>query len=291
MALLFYGNYYLILPIAIKRFNTYGIFIGIFFAAFLVVGIRSVIDQFYYSGFYFNGQEFLPFPGRVLSTGLFLSLSTVLAILEQNEKLKKKELLLITEKMEAELNYLKMQINPHFLFNTLNDIYTLTYLKDDKAPQIIMKLSNIMRYMLYECREKRVTLDKEMNMIENYIQLKKIKNENMRGIEFTRQSTNSSHQIAPLILINFVENAFKHSAWNNTKESWVKINNSITTSGLFHFNIKNSIGTAKVAEPEIGGVGLANAKKQLELHYPDKYTLTMVNNNNEFEIDLQIQLD
>ena len=290
LAIIFYANYYLIIPFILKRFNNYAIFIGLLISIFLIVVLRMILDNYYYIGFYFNGKEFMQFPGRLLTTGLFLLLSTVLSVLEHNEKHKQTELQLLNEKLLAELSFLKQQINPHFLFNALNNIYTLSYLKDENAPQVIMKLSEIMRYMLYECKEDKVLLEREMHILENYIELQKLKSENQEQIEFTKINIRPGLKIAPLILINFIENAFKHSNWGNKKEAWIKLLITVTEKNELYFNVKNTISKFISDNKEIGGIGLTNAKKQLEFAYPGKHSLLINDVENIYDVDLKIIL-
>ena len=249
-----------------------------------------ILDNYYYIGFYINGKEFMQFPGRLLTTGLFLLLSTVLSVLEHNEKHKQTELQLLNEKLLAELSFLKLQMNPHFLFNALNNIYTLSYLRDENAPQVIMKLSEILRYILYECKEDKVLLEREMHILENYIELQKLKCENQEQIEFTKINIRPGQKIAPLILINFIENAFKHSNWGNKKEAWIKLLITVTEKNELHFSVKNTIGKFISENKEIGGIGLTNAKKQLEFAYPGKHSLLINDVENIYDVNLKIIL-
>lgn len=253
LAVIFYTNYYLIIPFILKRFNNYAIFFGLLISLFLFVALRSLFDHYYYTGFYYNGKEFLQFSPRLLTTGMFLMLSTVLSVLEHNEKHKQAELELLKEKLQAELTYLKLQVNPHFLFNALNNIYTLSYLKDENAPQVIMKLSEIFRYMLYECKEERVLLQKEIQFLENYVELQKLKSDRKEQIRFTKINIGPEQKIAPLILINFVENAFKHSHWGSRKKAEISVLVAADEKTELHFRIKNTVGTGILHKNDTGG--------------------------------------
>lgn len=183
-----------------------------------------------------------------------------------NEKVRKN---LESEKLIAELAFLRSQINPHFLFNSLNNIYSLAYQKSDKAPEAIMKLSEIMRYMLQESNEPRVKLAREIRYLQNYIELQKLRFKGPAYIELSIDGEYSEEMIAPLILISFVENAFKHGTASDP-ENPIKINIHIHQNKL-HFDIWNK--KTLLNKDESSGIGLSNVKRRLDLLYTDKYHL------------------
>jgi len=194
--------------------------------------------------------------------------------------------------MQSELNFLRSQVNPHFLFNTLNSLYALTLKKSDKAPETVLKLSEIMRYMLYECNEKYVSLEKEISYVKNYLDLEKLRHGEGVHIEFKIGEGTEDKNIAPLVLIPFVENAFKHGIKNQIKNGYVMMNLSVVKGDLL-FEIKNSKPppspepTSKIRS---GGIGLVNVQRRLNLIYPDKYVLKIKNTQAFFKITLKLKL-
>lgn len=196
------------------------------------------------------------------------------------------------KQLETELKYLKTQINPHFLFNTLNNIYTLCYLKDDKAAPSVMKLSEIMRYMLHETNIEKISLTREIQFLENYIELQKLKKDDPKtvNIQFTYAGIKEKHKIAPLVLIVFFENCFKHGNMDNDPEGWIKGEIKVDEHNILHLDIQN---TKRHADKNINGgnVGLANAKKRLDMQYTDTYELNINDGSEIYQVYLKIPLD
>ncbi|WP_132066021.1 MULTISPECIES: sensor histidine kinase [Aquimarina] len=188
------------------------------------------------------------------------------------------------QKKIAELTALKNQLNPHFLFNTLNNLYALAIKKSDHAPEVIEKLSDILDYMLYRCNNKFVSIQKEIELIENYIALEKIRYGNRVRISFKNNSTEDS-KIAPLLLLTFIENAFKHGVTQELKEAFI----SITISSDNHhiiFNIENSKSTISAENKNQKCIGLSNVQKQLDLLYGDDYSLDIEEESDKYCVRL-----
>ena len=195
------------------------------------------------------------------------------------------------EKLEAELKFLKSQIHPHFLFNTLNNLYALTLDKSDQAPEVVMKLSGLLDYMLYEANDPKVSLEKEILLIQNFLDLEKIRYANKLDLQFELEGSSSGYYIAPMLLLPFVENSFKHGLSNQTTAPWIKIKMKLER-GLLNFKVINSQGLVKKEKKEsyTEGIGLANVKRRLDLIYQKNYSLNIRNNAEQFEIDLFINL-
>ncbi|MEL6535962.1 MAG: sensor histidine kinase [Bacteroidota bacterium] len=193
--------------------------------------------------------------------------------------------MLKADKADAELTLLKNQINPHFFFNTLNNLYGLSVEKSDQAPAMILKLSDIMRYTIYEGREEYVPLADEVRYLEDYIELHKIRYHKQVAITF-RQDLQHSHRIAPLLLIVPLENAFKHGVDNLAEQAWVTMELSTTATGL-RYQISNNY---EPFESEKGGVGLANLKKRLALIYPQQHQLEINQTADTFTLSLDLTL-
>ncbi|QKX06614.1 histidine kinase [Aquimarina sp. TRL1] len=194
---------------------------------------------------------------------------------------------------QAELELLKGQLNPHFLFNTLNNLYGLSVIKSDALPSLMLKLSDLLRYSLYETSEKLVPLAKEIHYLENYIALEKIRLEDKVKVDFHISGAADTVKIAPMLLIVFVENAFKYLGKNNKEEENVLIHLEISETSLI-FRCENSIGTLK-NEPEDlitknKGIGVQNAKKRLALLYPNRHRLTNKETANQYSVCLTIEV-
>jgi sensor histidine kinase YesM len=195
------------------------------------------------------------------------------------------------EKLEAELKFLKSQIHPHFLFNTLNNLYALTLDKSDLAPEVVIKLSNLLDYMLYEANDPKVSLEKEITLIQNFLDLERIRYGEELQVDFRLTGNPSGYYIAPMLLLPFVENSFKHGLSKQTKKPWIQIHLNLER-GLLHFTVKNSQGNhpQRKKESYTEGIGLANVKRRLDLIYQKNYSLTIKNETEQFEIDLFINL-
>ncbi|PWN59636.1 sensor histidine kinase [Chryseobacterium viscerum] len=190
------------------------------------------------------------------------------------------------EKRSIELRVLKNQLNPHFLFNTLNNLYTLTLKKDDKAPEVIAKLSEILDFVLYRCNEDYVSVEKEIILIDNYIALEKLRyDENRLDILFTKdiQETN---KISPLIVLTFIENAFKHGVVNETEKATIRLNLE-SKKGQIIFSIENTKpqnGFSQISDKS--KIGLENVRKQLDLLYPKKHQLEIEETQMSYTVKL-----
>jgi two-component system LytT family sensor kinase len=190
------------------------------------------------------------------------------------------------QRLSAELSFLKSQINPHFLFNSLNSIYSLAYQKSDTTPEAILKLSEIMRYMLYECNDNKVELTKELQYLQNYIDLQKIRFGNKAFINFEVTGEVTNQHVVPLLLISFIENAFKHGVANDPASPIVlKIN--LSDSHLYFF-VQNKKHTHN--RDASGGIGLVNVKRRLDLLYPSKYNLEIRDETDTYTVQLSLVL-
>ena len=204
----------------------------------------------------------------------------------QQEKLRKE---LENQKLKAELSFLKMQVNPHFLFNALNNIYSLSVMeKSNKTGQSIMKLSDLMRYVLYEKEdaENKVSLDKEIRHINSYIDLEKLRHPGDVYINFSIEGDTNGKRIVPLLLFPLIENACKHGILTDPQKP-VDINLKVTDH-LLNFSIENSINSYQ--KDEVGGIGIPNVQKRLDLLYGKKYTLDLNKTAERFIVNLQLPL-
>lgn len=202
---------------------------------------------------------------------------------------KKEEALILSksETMETELKFLKSQINPHFLFNSLNNIYALSAIDSQRTQESILYLSDMLRYVLYECEKPKVAIENEITYIEDFIKLFKLKSSKSYPIK-TKFSVENPHlQITPMLLIPFVENAFKHSNIYNTLESFISIE-IVATNDSIVFVIENSVNKEPVSKDAVGGIGIRNVKKRLSLLYPDHHELEITENSTTFRVELKL---
>lgn len=194
------------------------------------------------------------------------------------------------QRVEAELKLLKSQISPHFLFNTLNNIYGLAYLKDERAAVMISKLSKLLRYLLYDCDQAKVRLAKEKELIENYLSIQLLKHEDAQNVDFYHAGIAQGHMIAPMILINFIENCFKHSDLESNPQGWIKISMEVENNEL-NFRTENTIREDVGETPmERKGIGLTNSLKLLEANYPEKHKVEITRENQVYQLDLKMTL-
>lgn len=191
------------------------------------------------------------------------------------------------EKLSLELNSLKTQINPHFLFNSLNSIYSQALAKSDQTSETVLELSNLLRYMLYEVEEDKVPLVKEVEMLENYIELQKLRLEDGSKVAFAVEGDLENVVIAPLLLFPLVENAFKHGKKDDSELSLIDI--KLKVDQAISFSIKNKLGQIDDMEKgKYGGIGLENVKRRLELIYPDGHELEILKTETEFQVNLTL---
>ncbi|GAA3612416.1 histidine kinase [Flavivirga amylovorans] len=200
---------------------------------------------------------------------------------EQTNKLENKVLETQLKLKEQQLNYLKMQIHPHFLFNTLNTMYGFALKKADEAPEMILKLSNLLDYLLYKVDKPFVQLTDDIDHIKDYIELEKMRFNDTLDIVFFTENIPNDIKIAPMLLLPFIENSFKHGAIKNGLLS-IKINLNCRDKNI-HFNIEN---TSTQPDTYKNGIGLENIQKRLDLLYKDNYTLNITKNNDFFKVNL-----
>jgi two-component system LytT family sensor kinase len=188
--------------------------------------------------------------------------------------------------LETELNFLKSQINPHFFFNTLNNLYSLTLKKSDLAPEVVLKLSDLMSYMLYESNTPKIALDKEIMYLRNYIDVEQLRFGQRLNVDFEVSGPTEQVSIPPMILILFVENSFKHGTRNIIHKIDISISLKVA-EGYLHFRVENPVGNDLTVSDQTG-IGLKNAQRRLELLYGHQYTLDLAIDNNIYIASLKI---
>jgi hypothetical protein len=267
------GFFYLLVPEFIKKYQKY---------IFIVYGMSMV--YFTYARLFTGDlQRYLEHEKGMAMTLLVLPIPILILlwIYEQWKWLKT----LKTDKANAELALLKTQINPHFFFNTLNNLYSLTVKHSDQAPAMILKLSDMMRYTIYEGKKEMVSLKEEVDYLNNYIELHKIRYHKSVDIQFNHEiDTNTS--IAPLLFIILLENAFKHGVESLSDAAYIHMNLSSNENSL-HFTIANNFDPKEIHEEN--GIGLDNLKQRLKLIYPKTHKLLIEKSKDRYSVDLIIE--
>lgn len=213
-------------------------------------------------------------------------LSSLFRLLEDRIKTMQLENELRTAQLNSELRFLKSQINPHFLFNTLNNVYSLAYLKSDLAAPMILKLSGMLRYMLYDCDAPKVAIQKEIEYLQDYVELQVLNPTDRPKVKFEISNQAPHLQIEPMLFVNFIENAFKHGNLNHPR-GFIKILLKIDPNELL-FKVENSVGDS-TSKDKVGGLGLQNVRQRLSLIYPERHHLATEQNSSHFKISLLLR--
>jgi len=218
-------------------------------------------------------------------------MASIKLIKKQNEEKRRLEEL-EKQKTEAELNFLKAQIHPHFLLNTLNNIYALALKNSNKSAESILKLSEMLTYVLYKCNEKFVSLEDEIRLLENYIALEKLRYGEDLELIFKKDVMEKNIQIAPLILLSIVENAFKHGVSSSLEKPIVNILLH-ASNDLLNFKVFNTKSTTSQEDltEYTKGIGSSNIKKQLKLLYPNNHKIEVKEEDISYEVQLQININ
>ncbi len=228
-----------------------------------------------------TGRAILPF---IHVAGIAISINLLNYWYRQKQKTTEAQ----NEKIAAELELLKSQIHPHFLFNTLNNLYAFSLEKSEKTPEIILKLSNLLRFMIYESDVTFIPLKKEISILQQYIDLEQLRYGDRLDVSFTVPDDLEKKQIAPLLLLPFVENIFKHGINNQTEHCWISFDLRLSESSIFVKLINSKDWDETQNLPECSGIGLHNVKKRLELLYPERYILTIQEMQDVFIVNLEI---
>lgn len=286
----FYFHYLLVMKLVFKSFQWKKFFLGVIVSYLFFTGLRWFIEQvitdILFSKTNYTDPEFLNY---MLDNMHYCSMSIIFSsflwfviyfirLLEYNK-------IILEENKNTEIKFLKAQINPHFIFNTLNNIYSMVYFKSDKSLEAIDKLSQIMRFTTYESQKEKIKLADEINYIKAYIELEELRHQEDAFVSFSVITDSDFTEIPPYILSPLIENALKHGVASNNKPILIELKSD---NLQLTFKVTNEIGNQK--KDKLGGIGLDNLKKRLELYYPGKHKLELDNNNNIFTAKLQIDL-
>jgi len=288
-----YINYFTFLPRFLKHRKPWRYLAEFILPFAAIMFLRLTLERYFIDGFS-GAEEWLyttRFIVQVCTTNLFIVIFVAMlrfAVEWMDLEARKKEV--ENEKLIAELNFLKAQINPHFLFNTLNNLYYLAYSKSENTTEVIAKLSQMMRYMIYESNHAKVLLTKEIEYMMNYISLERLRLNDQIPIKFEVTGNVDNVWITPLIFITFLENAFKHGVNNSNPKAWVNISIQLRGSECI-YTVENSKTSDSKDMAEKSGIGLRNVKRRLELSYPEKYSLEALDANESYSVKLNLTLN
>jgi sensor histidine kinase YesM len=284
-----YVHYFIILPPWLRKKKPGNYFLWLVLLLVPVIALRIFVESHtlvYISRVadYYRMVSLLRVISTLWDTLSFIIFTGMIRFVLDWFDLETKKNKLENEKLIAELNYLKLQINPHFLFNTLHNLNYLVYSGSKNATEVIIKLSNIMRYMIYDVVKDRVQLKQEITYMHDYIHLESIRLNNAFRMNFKTEGPVSGVEIAPLVLITFLENAFKHGVSDQEQDCWIDVELEVNDERLRYYvrNRKVRTGNRKLKS----GFGLDNLKKRLQLSYPGKHELAIEENDDTFEINL-----
>lgn len=292
--LLFYSHLQLVNRFLEKK--RYGVFLLLSALFFTLVLVGRVSINLYL----FQKTDILPvqsFIKPIVSVGVLVFLTSgfiwlfaiAYQLLMNRFKKERQTLALINQQQAAQLTYLKAQINPHFLFNALNNIYSLTVAKSNDAPKMLLTLSDLLRYAIYDGQRESVFLRKEVDNIEKFIALFQMKSEHPLPVFFDKQGNWDKMSIEPMILIPLVENCFKHCDFETNPHAFIHISLQTKDNTLF-FTTKNTYNATDTQKDAVGGVGLENIKQRLAMRYNGLFELFFDKKETVFEVFLKIKL-
>lgn len=294
LALMIYVSNYVLVPRFLFR-KKYLVFILLFIT---MIAISSVAKM-YIIGSLLNNPALLNISGNIKSRlydnviphFFLVTAGVAIKLMIDYLRLQSKLTEVAKEKAEAELNFLKSQINPHFLFNSLNAVYFLIDKNNTAAREALHKFSDMLRYQLYECNGNKIPIEKELNFLKDYVDMQKLRLNNNTSVSFNYADNIKDFSIEPLLLMSFVENSFKHlSHHNNGKQNLVTID--ITRqNGQMQFSVYNTTDDIKNAETVHDGIGLNNVKKRLALLYSNEHELNITQKDGGFNVDLKLSIN
>jgi two-component system, LytTR family, sensor kinase len=288
----FYAIYFAFPRIAAMK-NKILVFVAAVIMIFIIMGVRLPIDWCFWKYIGHLPEKEMVFQWvwvwnelrLVVITGIYAILIRFMINAFETQKLRDE---LINQRQAGELALLKSQVNPHFLFNTLNNIYSLVYNKSDEAPEAVMKFSSIMRYVLYDASAESVLLEKEIEYLRSFIELQKLRFKQPEFVLLNIDGNTDGITIAPMLLIPFVENAFKHGSKNHQPGITIHLH---IENHLIRFEVSNYIrNNQQTTEKQFGVLGLSNLRRRLDLIYPGKYNLVIKEENDQFFVNLLIEL-
>ena len=292
LALMVYITNYLLIPFLLYK-KKYALFLLVF----IVMVLSSSITKMYIIGQVANDPASFSLQGNlkariydnVIPHFFLVIAGAATKFMFDQLRLQKKIAELAREKAEAELNFLKSQINPHFLFNSLNSVYFLIDKNNPEARQALHKFSDMLRYQLYEANDDKIPIEKEIGYLRDYVHLQQLRKDENYKVQFNCSANVKNFSIEPLLLIPFVENAFKHISHKTNGDNFVRLDLS-RSNGYFEFAVENSIEKGVYSTEQHGGIGMNNVKRRLELLYPGMHHLRIDDNADIFKVNLKLKI-
>jgi len=286
----FYFNYLIVMKTVFKTFKWKRLFAGVFVSylvfTFLRFFFEQIVTKLLFDKVNYTDVNFLNYMlDNLHYSSMAIILSSFLWFVIYSIRLLEYNKLILEENKNTEIKFLKAQINPHFVFNTLNNIYSMVYFQSDKSLVAIDKLSKIMRFTTYESQKEKIRLSDEVDYIKAYIELEQLRHQDNVRVDLNVEIKNEFEEIPPYILSPLVENALKHGEVSDSEP--IEIQLKVSSEKLI-FKVKNKIGTQK--KDSLGGIGLDNLQKRLQIHYPEKHQIKITNNENHFTAELEIDL-
>jgi len=292
LALMIYITNYILIPFLLYK-KKYALFVICFIGMILTSSITKmqIIGQLTNDPITYSLRENLKIRvyDNILPHFFLVTAGAAIKFMFDQLKLQKRIADLAKEKAEAELNFLKSQINPHFLFNSLNSVYFLIDKNNPDARQALHKFSDMLRYQLYEANGEKIPIEKEIDYLQDYVHLQQLRKDENYKVQFNCAAEVKNFSIEPLLLIPFVENAFKHISHRPDGNNFVKLDMT-RSNGYFEFAVENSREKGVYTTEQHGGIGMNNVKRRLELLYPKAYQLDVDDNANTFKINLKLKI-
>ncbi|PPK88695.1 histidine kinase [Neolewinella xylanilytica] len=288
-----YLNYFVFLPRLLRYQNT-GRYLLTFLPVFAFLSYLFLKGKQAVLAYYLGPDDWMyssRFGVNVLMSVFFAVVCVgLLKFVEDYFELEARRKELENQQLTSELQFLRAQVNPHFLFNTLNNLYYLAVNNSSRTPEVIAKLSGMMRYMIYESNHEKVPLEREIEYIENYLSLERLRLEETVPITFEVDGKTSGVRIAPLILITFLENAFKHGVSSSATAPWITVHLQVERNELQYRVANGKLAEDSKVLKNKSGIGLQNVKRRLELSYPDHHYLRISDMDERYEVILKLDL-
>lgn len=292
LALMVYVTNYILIPKLLYK-RKYGWFA----VAFVTMIIISSVGKMYILSHVINNPALRSFSGNlktriydnVIPHFLLVLSGAAFKLMMDYTGMQQRMVEMAKEKAEAELNFLKSQINPHFLFNSINSVYFLIEKNNTVAREALHKFSGMLRYQLYEMNGDRIPVEKEIAYLEDYMDLQKLRKDENYAVEFNCSAGVKEFLIEPLLLVPFVENAFKHISHHKNQLNFIQLQLDMN-NGMFYFKVTNSKEAGEKTNNIHSGIGLNNVQRRLELLYPGKHVLAIKDSDENFIVELQLKI-
>lgn len=292
LALMVYITNFVLIPFLLYR-KKYALFVIIFIAMVLTSSFSKMYIIGQVAGdpttFSLKGNLKARIYDNVIPHFFLVIAGAAIKLMLDQLRLQRKIAELAKEKAEAELNFLKSQINPHFLFNSLNAVYFLIDKNNPEARQALHKFSDMLRYQLYEANGEKIPIEKEIDYLQDYVHLQQLRKDENYKVQFNCSPDIKNFSIEPLLLMPFVENAFKHISHKTDGNNFVKLDLA-RSNGYFEFAVENSREKGVYTTEQHGGIGMNNVKRRLELLYPGTHQLSVDDNINTFKVNLKLKI-